>query len=147
MTDVQTAEEWARLAALIDDDADLAARVAEARDSDDDPWAVLIDGLDENGALAYLQEGDTGMELADALPAIPRVFHAAVDVDDVGDVDDLDSAIARADEILASHRLRLVYLEEDEDALPLVVVLRDLAEEIVSLAHDLGHAARIYPPR
>lgn len=158
--------DWARLCALLDDDPELEPSVRRAvtdpagyfadhegdlRDrgisssASVDAWLVLIDGLDEAGALAYLDQQDTGIELADALPALPRIIQAEIDVDAVGDVEgDLAAAIMRADEILAPYDLRLVYLEEDPDAYPLVAVDSAQVDEILAIAARLGHDARVF---
>lgn len=123
-----------RLCALLDDDPELAPAVRDAMD--DDPWAALIDGLDDAGSLAYLDISDSGVELADALAALPRVFRAQVDLDEVGDVDEsLPAVIARAEEILAPHTLRLVHLPdpEDDEAHPLVAVSASDVDEIRTL--------------
>jgi hypothetical protein len=135
-------EDWARLCRMLDDDPQLVAAVSQAAD---DPWSVMIDGLDDAGALAYLEPGDTGAQLADALAGLPRIFATAVDLDSIGDVDsDLTTAVAVANEMLDEHGLALVYLEEEPDAYPLVAVAADDAEEIVALAGRLGHVARTH---
>lgn len=160
-----TADDWARLCGLLDDDAGLAADVRLAAEDpeeylrrheerlDDrgiespgeiDPWLALIDALDDVGALAYLDWKDTGAELAEALAGVPRVFRAGVDLDTVEDVDGLDDAITHADRLLAGSGLRIVYLEEDADAYPLVVVPMASSEQIVALAGRLGHEARVF---
>ncbi|WP_243231913.1 hypothetical protein [Microbacterium sp. CIAB417] len=138
-TDAATGRDWARLCALIDDDAELAEAV---RTTGDDPWEALIDGLDDAGALAYLDEEDAGPELAEALAGLPRVFRAGADLDTVEDIDgDLVAAIVRADAVLAPHGLRLVHLEEEPDAHPLVAVPIGHVDEIIALAARLGHRA------
>ncbi len=138
-------DDWARLCELLDDDPELAPAVLRAAAGDDEPWTALIDGIDDAGALAYLDAEDTGVELADALPQVPRVFAAGVDVDEVGDVEgDLTAAIVRADAILAPHGLRIVYLEEDSDAYPLVVVPLSHVTEILEIAARLGSTARTF---
>ncbi len=135
-------EDWARLCRLLDDDPQIVAAVSQAVD---EPWLVMIEGLDDAGALAYLEPGDTGAQLADALAGLPRVFATAVDLDAVGDVDsDLATAVAVANEMLDEHGLALVYLEEEPDAYPLVAVSADDTEEIVALAGRLGHVARTH---
>lgn len=141
-------QEWTRLCALLDDDPELAAAVRRAVESADgvDPWLVVLDGLDDAGALAYLDGRDSGVELADALAELPRIFAAGVDLDPVGDVGgELPDAVAVANGILAAHGLTLVYLEEDSDAYPLVAVPAGDAEQIVALASGLGHVARTHP--
>lgn len=160
-------EEWIRLCGLLDDDAELAATVRQAvedpaeyyaahadvlRDrgiesaADVDPWLVVIDGLDDVGALAYLDWKDSGPQLADALAGVPRIFATGVDLDAVGDVEtDLPTAVAVANGMLDEHGLTLVYLDEDSDAYPLVAVATDDAEQIVALASTLGHIARTHP--
>jgi len=160
-------EEWERLCALLDDDAELAPAVRLAVDrpadyyaahadelrargiesaDDVDPWLVMIDGLDDAGALAYLDWKDSGAQLADALVELPRIFATGVDLDPVGDIEtDLPTAVAVANGILDAHGLALVYLDEDSDAYPLVAVAADDAEQIVALASTLGHIARTHP--
>jgi hypothetical protein len=134
---------WMRLCALLDDDAEIATGVA-ALTEDALRWSALIDGLDDAGVLAYLDAQDTGVEVADALAGVPRVFRTGADLDVVGDTDELDAAIAQADGILAEHGLRVVYLEEDSDAYPLVVVPIGNADEIVELAARIGREARVF---
>lgn len=160
------ADVWTRLARLLDDDPQLVASVglaaadpaayfsAHERDlvdrgigepEDVDPWLVAIDGLDEAGALAYMDWKDTGVELVDALAGLARVARAGIDLETVADVDgDLTAAVTAADALLAPHGLRLVYLEEDSDAYPLVVVPAADAEAIVDLATRLGREARTF---
>ena len=160
------ADVWTRLARLLDDDPELIASVglaasdpaayfsAHERDlvdrgieepADVDPWLVIIDGLDEAGALAYMDWKDTGVELAEALAGLARVARTGVDLDPVADVDgDLSAAVAAADALLAPHSLRVVYLEEDSDAYPLVVVPASDAETIVAAATRLGREARTF---
>ncbi|MDQ0644075.1 DUF6630 family protein [Microbacterium murale] len=160
-------DDWTRLCALLDDDAELAASVRTAvenpaeyyaahaddlRDrgiesaADIDPWLVIIDGLDEAGALAYLDWKDGGAQLADALAGLPRIFATGIDLDAIGDIEaELPTAVAVANGMLDEHGLTLVYLEEDSDAYPLVAVEADDAEQIVALASSLGHVARTHP--
>ena len=82
-----------------------------------DPWAALVDALDESGAIACLDTGDTGDLLVDAVRALPRLRRAelssgrGVDLRPVVDVDDLDEAIAGARGALAAVGLDLVALE------------------------------------
>lgn len=134
-----TIDDWTRLCNLLDDDPEFAPAVLDAVEAGDGPWDALIDALDDAGALAYLDRSDTGVELADALAGLPRVFRADVDLDAVGDVDDLDDAIAKADQLLASHLLHLVHIEdpEDEDAHPLVAVSNANVDEIGTLIAKL----------
>ncbi|WP_194421463.1 DUF6630 family protein [Microbacterium abyssi] len=138
MTD--TIEDWTRLCNLLDEDPEFAPAVLDAVEAGDDPWDALIDALDDAGALAYLDLGDTGVELAEALPALPRVFRTGVDVDEVGDVDDLTAAVNRANELLGAHGLHLVHIEdpEDEDAYPLVAVTAADVDEIANLISRLA---------
>lgn len=133
-------DDWTRLCNLLDDDPEFAPAVLDAIEAGDDPWEALIDALDEAGALAYLDLGDTGAELADALPPIPRIFRTGADVDAVGDVDDLTAAVAKANEILAPHTLSLVHIEDpdDEDAYPLVAVPTANVDEIHGLIARLS---------
>ena len=138
-------QDWARFCRLLDDDSEMLASVeTAAADPDGDPWLAVIDGLDDAGALAYLETQDVGAELADALAGLPRVFRTSVDLGSVADIDELPDAIAAADLLLALHDLRVVFLEEDSDAFPLVVVRRADAEAIVELAGQLGHEARVF---
>jgi hypothetical protein len=131
---------WERLTRLLDDDELLWPRVREAlQDGDADPWEALLDGLDDAGALAYLERDDTGMELADALAQLPRVFRLQADLGDVNDTDDLDEAIATADRLLARHGFRLVRLPEDDDddAHALAVVPDGNLAELIALSAEL----------
>ncbi|THG33018.1 DUF6630 family protein [Naasia lichenicola] len=133
---------WQRLCALIDDDPHLWPEVSEALDEGDDPWEALIGSLDDAGALAYLDVDDTGMELADALAQLPRVFKLQPDLGEANDTDELREAIAVADGILAEGGLRLLLLEDDDDdAQALVVVPAESVDDIVDLATSLGHTA------
>lgn len=141
-----TIDDWLRLCDLLDEDPELAASVRAAAADGVDLWEAVIGGLDDAGALAYLDAEDSGIELADALAGVPRVFRSGADVDSVGDVDgDLSAAIVAADRILAPLGLRIVFLEEDSDAFPLVVVPAENAPQIVTLADRLGHGARLFP--
>jgi hypothetical protein len=163
---------WERLCTLIDDDPEIWPSVQEALhggadddheeghsdhdpqadtdesgveedDGADEAWGALIDALDDCGALAYLHADDTAMELADALAGVPRVVRIGLDTDEIGDVDgDVPTASAAADALLAPAGLALVFLEEDSDAYPLVVVPRESVTEIVDTAAALGFAAR-----
>lgn len=145
MTELVGPDDWTRLCTLLDDDPELLPTVRLAVAEEVDPWTALIDGLDDAGALAYLDLKDTGVQLADALPQLPRVFAAGVDLDEVGDVEgDLTAAIVRADSILAPHQLRIVYLDEDSDAYPLVVVPLGNVAEIIEITTRLGFTARAY---
>lgn len=138
-------QDWARLCRLLDDDPELLASVEDAAaEPGSDPWLAVMDGLDDAGALAYLETQDLGAELADALRGLPRVLRTSVDLGSVSDIDELADAIAAADRLLAPHDLRIVYLEEESDAFPLVVVRSADAEVIVELAAQLGHEARVF---
>lgn len=129
---------WERLCELLDDDELLWPAVRTALAEGDDPWEALLDGLDDSGALAYLDEGDTGMELTDALVQLPRVFRLKPDLDEVTDTDDLDEAMRTADEVLAAMDHRLLRLDEaDSDAHALVVVPAGALPEIERLAAGL----------
>lgn len=134
--------DWKRLCALIDDDPQIVVDVAKAKPRD--KWGALIDGLDDAGALAYLDVEDTGIEVAEALAEVPRVLRLGVDLDTVGDIDGLDDAVRAVEQVLAPHALRIVYLPEDADAFPLVVVPADNVEEILALAKASGHEARSF---
>ncbi len=134
------AGDWERLCVLLDDDEPLRAGVRQSLDAGEDPWEALLGGLDDAGALAYLDEGDTGMELTDALVQLPRVFRLQPDLDAVTDTDDLGEAMRIADGVLGASGHRLLRLEEpDSDAHALVVVPADAAGEIERLATRLGH--------
>lgn len=126
--------QWRRLCALLDDDESVGQAVEAALEAGDDPWEALLDGLDEAGALAYLQAEDTGMELSDALAQLPRVFALQPDLDEVTDTDDLGEATAAADRILAASALRLVRLIEDDDTWPVVVVPAENGEDVAARA-------------
>lgn len=158
-------ENWERLCALLDDDVLLIPAVAQAASDpaayyaahkqqllqrgiesgeEVDPWTALIDGLDDAGALAYLDWKDSGMELVDALSEVPRVKSSGVDLTAVSDVDELEAAVAAANAVLAPHNLRVIYLDEDSDAYPLVAVPTANVEAIVELASELEHEARVF---
>ena len=129
---------WHRLCDLLDDDEQLWPAVEAALAEEADPVEALLDGLDDAGALAYLDVGDTGMELTDALVQLPRVFQLQPDLDEVTDTDDLDEALAAADAVLADGDLRLIELEDpDDDSRALVVVPADHVTEILRLAERL----------
>lgn len=137
-------DDWTRLCELLDDDPELAPGVQRAVNDGEDAWTALIDGLDDAGALAYLDWKDTGVQLADALSQLPRVFATGTELDAVADVEgDLTAAIAHADSILATHELRIVYLDEDSDAYPLVVVPIENVAEIIEITTRLGFVARV----
>lgn len=110
-----------------------------------DLWTVLLDGLDESSALAYLDVEDTGCELVDALVGVRRAVDCGACFEDVSDVDDLFSAIHRAEQLLGEHGLRLLQLEEDDDeAIPLVVVPQESVPDILALAGRLGHDVTVF---
>ena len=132
------AGDWQRLCALLDDDEAVWASVQQALSGGEDPWEALLDGLDDAGALAYLQSDDTGMELSDALAQLPRVFAVQPDLDEVTDTDELDAATRAADQVLAGEDLRLIRLVEEDGSWPVVVVPEDSAAEIVALAERVG---------
>jgi hypothetical protein len=135
---------WERLCELIDDDELLWPEVQTALAEGEDPWEALLDGLDDSGAMAYLDEGDTGMELTDALVQLPRVFRLKPDLGEVTDTDDLDAAMRTADAVLAAADHRLLRLEEpDSDAHALVVVPSGSVAEIERLAETLGHPVTV----
>jgi hypothetical protein len=136
---------WQRLCALLDDDEHLWPGVQAAlRDAASDPWEALIDGLDEAGALAYLDSGDTGMELTDALAQLPRVYRLQPDLDEVNDTDDLDDAVRLADAVLGTAGHRLLQLDDpDDEARALVVVPAEAAPEVVRIAADLDHPVKL----
>jgi hypothetical protein len=140
MGDVGNSAAWERLTRLLDDDELLWPQVREGLESNDrDPWEALIDGLDDAGALAYLDAEDTGMELADALAQLPRVFRLQLDLGPVNDTDDLDDAMVAADRLLARHGSRLVQLQdEDDDAHALAVVPEGNVPEVLRLSAELG---------
>ena len=129
-----TREDWQRLCALLDDDPAVWEAVDAALTAGDDGWEALLDGLDEAGALAYLQADDTGMELTDALVQLPRVYRLQPDLNAVTDTDDLPEATRLADSILGAGGLRVVRLVEDDDAWPVIIVPRDRTDEIARLA-------------
>lgn len=137
---MSTIDDWTRLCDLLDDDPEFAPAVLDAVEARDDPWDALIDALDDAGALAYLDSEDTGVEVADALPALPRVFRSGVDLDEVGDIEDLHDAVAKANRLLAPHSLRLIHIEdpENEDAYPLIAVPTTHVDEIQKLISRLG---------
>jgi hypothetical protein len=129
---------WERLCSLLDDDEHLWPAVETAlAEPDGDPWDALLDGLDDAGALASLEAEDTGMELADALAQLPRVFRLQPDLGEVTDTDDLDEAIRAADRVLEGHGHRLLILESDEDVHELVVVQQEAVGPILETAEAL----------
>lgn len=129
---------WERLCRLLDDDEHLWPTVRDALLEGADPWDALIGGLDDAGALAYLDAEDTGMELADALAQLPRVFRLQPDLGAVNDTDELDAALRSADATLAAADFRLLLLDDgDEDAFALVVVPAEHAGQAVGLADEL----------
>jgi hypothetical protein len=139
MGGVANSAAWERLTRLLDDDELLWPHVREALESsDEDPWEALVNGLDDAGALAYLDAGDTGMELADALAQLPRVFRLQPDLGKVNDTDELGDALVAADGLLARNGCRLVQLvDDDEDAYALAVVPEANVPELVRLSADL----------
>jgi hypothetical protein len=132
---------WERLCSLLDDDEQLWPAVAAAlHEADGEPWDALLDGLDDAGVLASLEAEDTGMELADALVQLPRVFRLKPDLDEVTDTDDLRDAVRAADRVLAEAGHRLLRLEEPgSDAHALLVVPAESVPEIERLAFALQH--------
>ncbi len=144
--------DWERLCSLLEPDPEVWGSVRRALgdaggEADGDPWAALVDALDESGAIACLDTGDTGDLLVDAVRALPRLRRAElssgreVDLRPVVDVDDLDEAIAGARGALAAVGLDLVALDEgdgDEECLPLVAVARPDVAEITALIGSLG---------
>lgn len=138
-------EDWVCLGALLEDDPEVGKAIRHAGRDGGDVRAALFDALDDAGALAYMEWSDSGVELADALAQVPRVFQTGADLDEVGDVaGGLTEAIARADGILSAHDLRTVYLDEGSDACPLVVVASGDVEEITALAARLSFTARTF---
>ncbi|MEI4273814.1 hypothetical protein TEK04_19000 [Klenkia sp. LSe6-5] len=145
-----TMTRWRRLCALLDDDPELWPSVqATLEDPPADPWTSLLDGLDDAGALAYLDRQDQGSELADALAGVPRVRDARLDGAplDLGPVTDTDgdvpTAVRAADRVLAPAGLCLLHLDEDSDAYPLVVVRAVDRPEIEQLVAELGHTTTL----
>lgn len=138
-----TREDWLRLCALLDDDPAVWEAVDAALTAGDDGWEALLDGLDEAGALAYLQADDSGMELTDALVQLPRVYRLQPDLNAVTDTDDLVAAMRLADAALASGDLCLLRLVEDDDNefWPVVAVTTGAGRDIESLAGLLGYRA------
>jgi len=137
---MSTMDDWTRLCNLLDDDPEFAPAVLDAVEAGDEPWDALIDALDDAGALAYLDSDDSGIQVADALPALPRIFRSGIELDEVGDIDDLQDAVAKANHLLAPHALRLIHIEdpENEDAFPLIAVPTAHVDEIQRLISDLG---------
>lgn len=134
-----------RLAALIDDDPEVAGALRRAPQGDAELGAALLDALDDAGALAYMEWSDSGVELADALGQLPRIVRAGIDVDEVGDVDgSLEDAVSRADALLIPRGMRLLYLDEGTDACPLVVVAQRDVDEIVEIAGRIGLEVRAF---
>lgn len=145
-----TLTRWRRLCALLDDDPELWPTVqATLEDPPADPWTALLDGLDDAGALAYLDHDDQGMELAEALAGVPRVRDARLDGAplDLGAVTDTDgdvpTAVRAADRVLAPAGLCLVHLDEGSDAFPLVAVRTSDRADIEQLVTELGHSTAL----
>ncbi|WP_417509944.1 hypothetical protein [Microbacterium sp.] len=134
-----TFDDWTRLCNLLDEDPEVTPAALEAVEAGESPWDALIEALDDSGALAYLDKSDTGAELADALPALPRIVRTGIDLEEVADIGDLSAAIISANELLAAHGLTLIYLAdpEDEDAHPLVAVPTADLDEINALIEKL----------
>lgn len=133
---------WRRLCDLLGGgEQEVWEAVSGAIAAGDDPWEALLDGLDEVGALAYLQADDTGMELTDALAQLPLVFAAQPDLDTATDTDDLVEATLAADAALRGDDLRIVRLVEADDAWPVVVVPAGAAADVAALAAEVGHLA------
>jgi hypothetical protein len=139
MVRMDTEALWERLCSLLDDDEQLWPAVQAAlEDPDEDPWDALLDGLDDAGALASLEAEDTGMELADALAQLPRVFRLQPDLGTVTDTDDLAEAVAEADRVLEGQGHRLLILESDDgDVHELVVVPEEAVGPILEAADAL----------
>jgi hypothetical protein len=146
MAPVDQTVAWERFTRLLDDDELLWPRVREALESgDSDPWEALLDGLDDAGALAYLEAEDTGMELADALTQLPRVFRLQLDLGAVSDTDDLDDALVAANGLLARRSCQLVQLHDaDDDAYALAVVLEADVPEILNLSAEVERSVTTF---
>jgi hypothetical protein len=146
MGDVDETVAWERFTRLLDDDELLWPRVKDALEvGDADPWEALLDGLDDAGALAYLEADDTGMELADALAQLPRVFRLHLDLGAVSDTDDLEMALVAANGLLAGRSCRLVQLHDaDEDAYALAVVPEVNLPEILALSAELERSVTTF---
>ena len=140
MPDPDVVARWRRLCALLDDDPELWPTVrATLEDPPADPWTALLDGLDDAGALAYLDAGDQGEELADALTRVPRVVRARLDLGPVTDTDgDVPTAVRAADAVLAPAGLSW-WTWRRSRCRPVVVVLAGDKAEIQRLARELGH--------
>lgn len=151
----ETTGDWERLCTLLEPDPEvwrsveraLARADADGNADDAGPWAALVDALDESGAIACLDTGDTGDLLVDAVTALPRISRAElatgrdVDLGPIVDVDDLSEAIAAARAALAAVGIDLVALDEgdgDEECLPLVAVASVDVAEITALVGSLG---------
>src|SRR3546814_20999422 len=95
-------EDWMRLCALLHDDAEVQGGVARALGStgeaagDVDPWLVLLDELDQSGALAYLDQADSGWELYDVLGALPLLRESGTRLDALQAVDTLERSEERS---------------------------------------------------
>lgn len=137
---------WRQLCSHLSEDAGLWVSLSEnwaAAESVTEPallWQGLLEGLDDSGDLAFLDRADSGVELATALEALPRLRGTRLDLDLIGDVEgSLAQAIARADEVLAGDGLRLLHLPDDEDpdAYPLVAVRVEVFDEVVMQLAEL----------
>lgn len=169
MKNPATSADWVRLCTLLDDDPHLAPTVHLAVVDPQtyldqraaapvlagpelsgvgpvDPWQALLDGLDDAGALAYLDAQDSGMELVEALTPLPRVVRAGADLEELTDLEsELAGVIGAAGRLLAPYGLQIVQLEEDADSCPLVVVEAEHVPAILELVARLGHGARTFP--
>lgn len=156
--------QWARLCALLHDSPAVATDVALARDIpeayfaayEDDlldrgiespdevhPWLALIDALATANALAYLDWKASADDLVSAIGSLPHLAGRGIDLDPLrGSGDRLEAVLGHADRLLADQGLRLLHLDEDSDAYPIVVVPERDAAEIVVLAAQLGNDAR-----
>ena len=137
---------WRQLCTYLSDDPGLWKALSDQVDSQEASqtstlWQSVLDGLDASGDLAFLDRADSGVELATALEALPRLQGTRLDLDLIGDVDgSLDEAIVRADEVLAGDGLCLVHLpdEEDPEAYPLVAVRLAVFDDVQILLASLG---------
>lgn len=136
--------DWGRLTAMLDEDPEVAAAVLAAPAG---RWEVLLDSLDDAGALACLDVADTGDLLVDAISALPRVARVPrdrLDLRPVSDVDDLAEAFAGANALLSAVGIALIALDEaddDDECVPLVAVPAATVGEVERLLSVVGHPA------
>src|SRR5690606_23696734 len=116
------------------------------------PWLALIDALGKAKLLTYLDwktPADEFVIMLRMLPQVTTVFGGVreenAEFAQVAAIEGgMEKVLAPADRVLAGQGLRLIYLNEDSDVYPLIVVPGDRAGDIVSVAKELGYPARTW---